>query len=103
MQLIALALLAKLALCTPAGSTIYSPPVVVDPPVTVPPGTRVGDDNGDRGTPITATGASKSPGFLSGNIIQAPANIPINACGNTVDVIGLLNPAFGNNCENNTH
>ncbi len=41
-----------------------------------------------------------SPGVLSGNVIQIPINIPVNACGNTVDVIGLLNPAFGNACVN---
>ncbi|MER5611702.1 chaplin [Streptomyces sp. NPDC002215] len=45
-------------------------------------------------------GAALSPGVLSGNNIQIPVHIPINACGNTVDVIGLLNPAFGNNCAN---
>ncbi|KXN65913.1 DUF320-domain-containing protein [Conidiobolus coronatus NRRL 28638] len=99
MQLIALALLTQVVLSTPAVSSVYPPPVVVDPPVN-PPGTGVGDDNGDRGTPITATGASKSPGTLSGNVVQVPAAIPINVCGNTVDVIGVLNPTFGNNCEN---
>ncbi|MEU3462288.1 chaplin [Streptomyces sp. NPDC006733] len=41
-----------------------------------------------------------SPGVLSGNLIQVPVHIPINACGNTVSVIGLLNPAFGNACVN---
>ncbi|MGW1798099.1 chaplin [Streptomyces sp. NPDC001984] len=46
-------------------------------------------------------GASNSPGVLSGNVIQVPVHVPINACGNTVDVIGLLNPAFGNICSNN--
>lgn len=45
-------------------------------------------------------GAALSPGVLSGNSIQIPVHVPINACGNTVDVIGLLNPAFGNNCAN---
>ncbi|MEZ0091503.1 chaplin [Streptacidiphilus sp. EB129] len=45
-------------------------------------------------------GASDSPGFLSGNVIQIPIHIPINLCGNTVDVIALLNPAFGNTCTN---
>ncbi|MCZ9344055.1 chaplin, partial [Streptomyces sp. TRM76130] len=25
---------------------------------------------------------------------------PVNVCGNTVNVIGLLNPAFGNTCVN---
>lgn len=48
-----------------------------------------------------ATGAAVgSPGVLSGNVIQVPIHIPINACGNTVNVIGLLNPAFGNTCIN---
>jgi len=41
-----------------------------------------------------------SPGFLSGNVVQVPIHIPINVCGNTVNVIGALNPAFGNVCVN---
>lgn len=45
--------------------------------------------------------AEHSPGVASGNVVQVPVNIPINLCGNTVDVIGLLNPAFGNTCVNN--
>ncbi|MEU4999064.1 chaplin ChpH [Streptomyces sp. NPDC021622] len=44
--------------------------------------------------------AVKSPGVLSGNVVQAPVHVPVNACGNTVSVIGLLNPAFGNTCVN---
>ncbi|MBL1080598.1 chaplin [Streptomyces actinomycinicus] len=44
--------------------------------------------------------AANSPGVISGNVIQVPIHIPINVCGNTVDVIGLLNPAFGNACVN---
>ncbi|WP_042390485.1 chaplin [Streptacidiphilus melanogenes] len=49
----------------------------------------------------TANGiASNSPGFLSGNLVQVPVHIPVNVCGNTVNVIGLLNPAFGNTCVN---
>ncbi|MFJ6984111.1 MULTISPECIES: chaplin [unclassified Streptomyces] len=44
--------------------------------------------------------AEHSPGVLSGNAIQVPVHIPVNVCGNTVDVIGLLNPAFGNVCVN---
>ncbi|MEU6393367.1 chaplin [Streptomyces sp. NPDC046939] len=44
--------------------------------------------------------AVNSPGVLSGNNVQAPIHIPVNVCGNTVDVIGLLNPAFGNPCVN---
>ncbi len=41
-----------------------------------------------------------SPGVLSGNVVQAPVHVPVNVCGNTVNVIGLLNPAFGNTCVN---
>jgi ChpA-C len=41
-----------------------------------------------------------SPGVLSGNVVQVPVHIPVNLCGNTVDVVGLLNPAFGNQCAN---
>ena len=45
-------------------------------------------------------GASNSPGILSGNNVQVPIDVPVNACGDTVNVIGLLNPAFGNTCVN---
>ncbi|MFD3948264.1 chaplin [Streptomyces sp. NPDC058579] len=44
--------------------------------------------------------AVKSPGVLSGNLVQVPVHVPINLCGNTVNVIGALNPAFGNTCVN---
>jgi len=44
--------------------------------------------------------AHDSPGVLSGDIAQAPVDVPVNACGNAVDVIGALNPAFGNKCAN---
>ncbi|MFJ9669123.1 chaplin [Streptomyces sp. NPDC101219] len=40
--------------------------------------------------------AAGSPGVVSGNVIQAPVDVPVNVSGNTVNVIGLLNPAFGN-------
>jgi hypothetical protein len=45
-------------------------------------------------------GTSNSPGVGSGNTIQVPVDVPVNACGNTVDIIGLLNPAGGNTCVN---
>ncbi|GGN28668.1 chaplin [Streptomyces fuscichromogenes] len=41
-----------------------------------------------------------SPGLLSGNVVQIPINIPINVCGNTVNIIGLLNPTGANSCTN---
>ncbi|MCX4748349.1 chaplin [Kitasatospora sp. NBC_01287] len=44
--------------------------------------------------------AAGSPGVLSGNLVQVPVHVPVNLCGNTVDVVGLLNPAFGNTCLN---
>ncbi|MFI1964973.1 chaplin [Streptomyces pathocidini] len=51
----------------------------------------------DGGTNAVAAG---SPGVLSGNVVQVPVNIPVNLCGNTISVIGILNPAFGNTCLN---
>ncbi|MBD0738083.1 chaplin [Streptomyces sp. CBMA29] len=51
-------------------------------------------DSGAQGAAV------QSPGVLSGNLIQIPVHVPVNLCGNTVSVIGLLNPAFGNYCVN---
>ncbi|GHB32586.1 hypothetical protein GCM10010306_027360 [Streptomyces umbrinus] len=45
-------------------------------------------------------GTAKSPGVISGNTIQLPVHVPVNVCGNTVNVVGLLNPAAGNRCAN---
>jgi hypothetical protein len=45
-------------------------------------------------------GAARSPGLLAGNTVQLPVNVPVNVCGNTVNVVGLLNPAAGNSCAN---
>ncbi|MFF4921030.1 chaplin [Kitasatospora xanthocidica] len=44
--------------------------------------------------------AANSPGVVSGNQIQIPVHVPINLCGNSINVVGLLNPAFGNACAN---
>ncbi|MFG2331463.1 chaplin [Streptomyces sp. NPDC048604] len=44
--------------------------------------------------------ALASPGVASGNLVQAPIHVPVNASGNSVNVIGLLNPAFGNTAAN---
>lgn len=51
-------------------------------------------DSGAHGAAIN------SPGVLSGNVVQIPVHVPINVCGNTISVVGLLNPAFGNVCIN---
>ncbi|MFI9151681.1 chaplin [Streptomyces sp. NPDC053367] len=49
----------------------------------------------------TADGtAAGSPGAVSGNSVQLPVHVPVNLCGNTVNVVGLLNPAAGNSCVN---
>ncbi|MEU6368270.1 chaplin [Streptomyces sp. NPDC046931] len=51
----------------------------------------------DSGAEATATA---SPGIGSGNVVQVPVHVPVNACGLTVSVIGLLNPAGANTCAN---
>ncbi|MEV1067160.1 chaplin [Streptomyces sp. NPDC050263] len=42
--------------------------------------------------------AAGSPGLISGNGVQLPVHLPVNLCGNTVNVVGVLNPAAGNTC-----
>lgn len=49
---------------------------------------------------IAEGAAVGSPGVLSGNVVQVPIHVPINVCGNSVNIIGLLNPAMGNVCVN---
>lgn len=44
--------------------------------------------------------ADGSPGILSGNVVQVPVHVPVNVCGNSVGIIGSLNPATGNHCTN---
>ncbi|MEU6402262.1 chaplin [Streptomyces sp. NPDC046985] len=45
-------------------------------------------------------GTADSPGVLSGNTVQVPIHVPVNLCGDSVNVIGALNPTFGNACAN---
>ncbi|MET9295524.1 chaplin [Streptomyces sp. NPDC003077] len=49
----------------------------------------------DSGSNGVATG---SPGIISGNTVQVPIHLPVAVCGNTLDIIGLLNPAEGDAC-----
>ncbi|GGT97324.1 chaplin [Streptomyces violascens] len=44
--------------------------------------------------------AEHSPGIVSGNLTQVPVHVPVNVAGNTLNVVGLLNPAFGNEASN---
>ncbi|MGP3923492.1 chaplin [Streptomyces sp. 8N616] len=53
-------------------------------------------DAGAEGT------AARSPGVVSGNTVQAPVHVPVNVCGNTVNAVGLLSPAAGNRCVNDS-
>jgi hypothetical protein len=49
----------------------------------------------------TAHGSAQdSPGIVSGNNVQIPVHVPLNVCGDTVSVIGILDQALGNHCEN---
>ncbi|GEB59150.1 chaplin [Streptomyces gardneri] len=56
-----------------------------------------GAAHADAGAQGAAVG---SPGVISGNTVQLPVHVPVNVCGNTVNVVGLLNPAAGNRCAN---
>ncbi|OIV36784.1 hypothetical protein BIV57_14375 [Mangrovactinospora gilvigrisea] len=47
-----------------------------------------------------AGAAIGSPGAGSGNQVQVPVSVPVNVCGNTVTVVGALNPTLGNRCVN---
>jgi hypothetical protein len=57
----------------------------------------VGAAYADSGANGSTTG---SPGVISGNTVQIPVHVPVNVCGNTVNVVGLLNPAVDNSCTN---
>ncbi|MFI9047573.1 chaplin [Streptomyces sp. NPDC053427] len=59
-------------------------------------GSRHGHGGGSRAKGV----AAHSPGVLSGNLVQLPVDLPLNVCGNTASVLGVLNGAFGNRCAN---
>ncbi|WP_206313038.1 chaplin [Streptomyces sp. JB150] len=70
-------------------------------------GTSDGGKGGKGGDGICGTSgacaygvAVGSPGVLSGNVIQIPVDLDLNVCGNSINVIGLGNPATGNYCSN---
>ncbi|MFF8659671.1 chaplin [Streptomyces huasconensis] len=44
--------------------------------------------------------ARNSPGVGSGNLANVPAQVPVNATGNSANVIGALNPTFGDASAN---
>ncbi|WP_371236303.1 chaplin family protein [Streptomyces pimonensis] len=59
-----------------------------------------GSSHGDSGGAHATGTAEGSPGVLSGNNVQVPVHLPVNACGNNVGVISLLNGVHGNTCVN---
>ena len=63
-------------------------------------GTAAVRRHGERGPDPDPVGvAVDSPGVLSGNVVQIPIDLDLNVCGNSINEIGLLNPALGNHCE----
>ncbi|WP_406470504.1 chaplin family protein [Streptomyces hirsutus] len=57
-----------------------------------------GSPSSGRGGAQADGHTTDSPGVASGNRIEAPVHVPVNVCGNSVDVIGLGNVALGNDC-----
>jgi hypothetical protein len=48
----------------------------------------------------TATGSSDhSGGFLAGNVLNGALSVPINACGNQVEFVGLKDTTHGSTCS----
>ncbi|WP_225823671.1 chaplin [Streptomyces naphthomycinicus] len=61
-----------------------------------------GAANATAAAPTPTTGAAaNSSGVLSGNVIQVPVDLRLTLCGNSIDVLGLLNLAAGNACVAN--
>jgi hypothetical protein len=56
-------------------------------------GATAGSALADANAGATAVG---SPGVLSGNIVQIPVSVPIQIVGNSLNLVGVLNPTFGN-------
>ncbi|MEU7206551.1 chaplin family protein [Streptomyces sp. NPDC045470] len=62
------------------------------------PGILAGAEAGAHADSGAAGRTAAVPGVLAGNLLQAPVHLPVSLCGNTVNVIGLLDPVFGNHC-----
>ncbi|MFK4071219.1 chaplin [Streptomyces sp. NPDC029674] len=48
--------------------------------------------------PVNAE-VSNNPGIISGNALQVPLDLGLNVCGDTINVLGALNPASNNECK----
>ncbi|MFI8093829.1 chaplin [Streptomyces sp. NPDC086080] len=64
--------------------------------------TGSGAAHSESGGAHAVGGAKGSPGVLSGNVVQAPVDLSLNACGNSVNFVGLFNDASDNTCVNET-
>ncbi len=62
-----------------------------------PTGSRSGASSGGSAASQTT---DHSGGILSGNIVQAPVNVPINACGNNVNAAVVSSSETGSSCTN---
>ena len=65
----------------------------------------VGDRTGrsrceiDGGSAHASGSSYRSGGLLSGNVVNAAVSVPVNACGNQVDLIGVANRVDGSRCS----
>jgi LPXTG-motif cell wall-anchored protein len=58
-------------------------------------------ERADASGGAAAGGSEKdSPGVVSGNRAQLPVHLPVNVSGNTANVVGVDNPAVGNESTN---
>ncbi|MEV7733369.1 chaplin [Streptomyces sp. NPDC088921] len=53
------------------------------------------DEDADGGT-------EGSPGVGSGNDVRVPVEVPLNVCGDSAGLAAVLDPAFGNDCAEDT-
>ncbi|NEB76099.1 chaplin [Streptomyces sp. SID14478] len=61
-------------------------------------GNRCGNESDTAATTSRTSGATHSGGFLSGNSVQAPVDVGLNLCGDTVGAVAAADPALGNSC-----
>ncbi|GGQ28501.1 chaplin [Streptomyces roseolilacinus] len=52
------------------------------------------------GTAAAVPGLDAVTGSTSGRTVQVPLHSRVGLCGETTEVVGVLNPAFGNVCAN---
>ncbi|MFE2536713.1 chaplin [Streptomyces sp. NPDC059371] len=59
------------------------------------------DGGSDTSGEASADGrVTDSPGLISGNGLQLPVDLPVNVSGNSVNAVGVGNPAIGNQSVN---